>query len=144
MTQRCWRPTSWSGGSSSHSVTSCPSPSASWRSHWWASREATKNPTWRTASFARSDEVLECKWNNLLLLFLMGCVPLMILSFCHRLLCSWCLTRGTSLFSPILRTGYKTVPWNWSMPSDWEKPLTLSWSSECGSPTVGDSENMWL
>ena len=52
-TRPCSKPTLWSGGSSSHSATSCPNLSASWRSPWWANREATRSPTLRTASFVR-------------------------------------------------------------------------------------------
>lgn len=55
-TRPCWRPTLWSGESFSRSVTSCPNPSASWRSRWWENKAATRRQTWRTASYARWEE----------------------------------------------------------------------------------------
>lgn len=135
MTRRCWRPTSWSGGSSSRSATSCPSLSASWRSHWWASKEATRSPTWRTASSARWGGAGEGKSKRLGWRLLTQSNATSVSS-----LCSWCWTHGTSPSSPTLKTGYKTAPWSSSTLRGWGRPLTPSWSSECESPTVRNSD----
>lgn len=66
-----------------------------------------------------------------------ACLCLTLFLYAH---CSSCLTHGTSPFSPTLKTGYKTVPWSSSTPRGWGRPLTHSWSSECGSHTVRKTE----